>query len=288
MSRFNRKFRSKMPGRVCNHYDKYSQFINPVPFDAFRDIYRRYWPDEYWTALTKLMDSPFKKHVNRGNTFKVYVSDDSNKSEWQRDYVQFHFPAGEKYPTADVELLEMPKEVIDNVRPWISKGLALKKLRGELYNRVGALLDWGWESQKNWDSYNGSWRGGPTTGQGCNTMGQVNRIWPELVVYFPADEIAKVRNANQKSKLPKYIRGHGTPEQFMLTQRPCHTVRYVEDEDDNGNTIYEVETQGPYTDEEWLFAKRRFAAINHILIQMSLIKDVRHVQGYPEISVGGR
>lgn len=287
MSRFNQKFRQKMPGRVANHFDKYIQFINPVPFNPFEEIYKPAWPKAEWDACNLMLDSKFARpYINKGTTFKVYVSDDSNKSEWQRDYVQFHMPAGVKYPSCNIELLECPQEVIDKVRPWMSKGLALRKLRSELYKRIEQLLDWGWDCHKHWDSYNGGWRGGPTTGQGCNTMGQVNRIWPELVVYFPPDEIAKVRNANQKSRLPAFIKGHGTPGMFTCEERPHHIIRYLEDETDDGKRIYGCEMEDPYTDEQWEFAKRKFDALNHILIQMSLVKDVPHVRDYPDIHVG--
>jgi hypothetical protein len=75
-----------------------------------------------------------------------------------------------------------------------------------------------------------------------------------------------VRNASTKSKLPDVIKGFGTPEQFMCIACPDHP---------DGT---------PFTDKEWEFEKRKFSALSHILVQMSLMKDVPHVTGYPTVS----
>ena len=105
-------------------------------------------------------------------------------------------------------------------------------------------------------------------------------MWPELLAFFPMDQVAKVRNASVRSRLPAYIADYGTPEQFMCTKRPDH--RYEYDEDTHTVTGYE-----PFTDEEWDYEKRKLEAINTIITQMSLIKDVHHVEDYPDIHLRG-
>jgi hypothetical protein len=95
----------------------------------------------------------------------------------------------------------------------------------------------------------------------------VHRIWPELLAFFPADEIAVVRGASVKSRLPKTISGYGTPEQFQCKEKLVHG-----------------ETGEPYTDEEMKHEKRKYEALTTILVQMSLMTDVPHVKGYPSVS----
>ena len=155
----------------------------------------------------------------------------------------------------------------ERIKPWCDKAIAFRILRDELRSRVDALLDWGWKSCQVWDANRGSWRGGPTPGQGCNTVGQVARLWPELLAFFPPDEVAVVRNSKARSRLPEHIAGYGTPEQFRCEELMQH---------DNGQL---------FSAEEMQLAKRRFAAINMVLTQMSLMKDVPNVDDYPDVEI---
>lgn len=277
--RFSNVFRARFPNQVCNHFDKYIMFTHPLTFDPHEVAYLPAWPDEEWKAWETLEKS---KHANealsKGNQFKVVLNKDS-QSSWSRPSITFYHPEGRNLPSLDINLDDLPLESREIVFNWASKLSAYRKLRSALWGLVQSILDWGWEDSKvfraggGWDG-RGSWVGAPTSGMGCNTVGQVKRIWPELVMFFPDDMQQSLRQASAKSRLPKYIRDWGEPEVFMLEKRPAHSVEYDEAEG-------EVTYGKPYSDEEWAEAKRVREAINHILIQMSLMKDVRPVSRYP-------
>lgn len=280
MSRFSTALRDRLPNRICDHFDKYCEIINPVPFDPIKDIYQPSVPEDVWKSLTALMDSKWKsKLVNQGYSFDLYLGDDTTKSKYRRSHIGFPFDEGFRLPDIDIEISSLPYELRENIEAWTNKAVALKKLRSKLFSRVEKALDHGWDSRKHWDNYRGGWRGGATSGQGINTAGQLTRIWPELLPFLPADSRDDVRNAQVKSRLPKYIQDWGTPKQFMLIERPYHDNRY--DPDDNPA----LDQRDPFTDEEWENEKRMLEGINHILTQMSLMKDVPRQKNYPSISL---
>lgn len=284
MSRFSSDDRRELPNRICTHFDKYCEIINPVPFDPIKDIYIPSMDRKDWEALNVLMDSKYKKELlNRGYNFELYIDDQFKKSNYQRPHITFGFPEGQpRLPSLELELYHLPIELRDKVQKWTSKAVALRKLRSKLWKRLEQVLDHGWDARKSWDSYRGSFRGGPTSGQGVNTAGQLQRIWPEVLPYLPLEYRDSVRGAQVKSRLPNFIVGWGTPAQFMLLERPYRYNEYNPDDDPA------LDQREPFTDEEWATEKRMLEGINHILTQMSLIKDVPQVKGYPSVTIQGR
>lgn len=267
MARFSKEFRGELPNKVARHFDKYIEYTNPLTFCPLQDVYRAAFTEDEWTALNLLMDRKIGRECfNRYGTFDLYVS----KSN--RTHITFEFPDGRRRPSLDIHIDQLTDEAQKKIMAWIKTAVSYRKLRQFMRQRIVSLLNWGWERGQTYDYNRNCWRGGPTSGQGCNTVGQVNRIWPELLVFFPAEMIGAVRNASMKSRLPSFfkLRKHTlTPEQFMLQDRLFH------DRD---------ETE-PYSDEEMEFERRKLKAVNHILVQMSLIKDVPNVDKYPEITL---
>lgn len=280
MAKFSRNQRAELPNKVCAHFDKYCEITNPVPFDPVKDIYIPTLGPKTWDALNVLLESNYKNDLlNRGYNFDLYLDGgDKSGRKWQRPHITFGFPEGQtRLPNLEIDWCEVTPATQDKVQAWAQKALQLRKLRRELFARVENLLDWGWQHNKSWDGYRGHWRGGPTSGQGCNTAGQVVRIWPELLPYLPVMARDSVRGAQVKSRLPRFINGHGTPKQFMLKDRPYKYSSYNPDDDP------QLDQREPLTDEEWEYEKRKLDAMTHILVQMSLMVDVPRVKGYPTV-----
>ena len=278
MSRLSNDERRELPNKIVSHFDKYCEIINPVPFDFMKDVYIPSLGD-HWEHIRILSESK-QRHVilNLGYSFDLYV--DAKKpgmSKSMRKYVTFHFDDDKaRYPNIDVDVYELSPATQDTVLKWANKAYTLRKLRQRFWQRMDDLLDHGWDVRKAWDSYRGNYRGGPTSGQGVNTAGQLVRLWPELHPFLPSEMRHSVRGAQVKSRLPTYIWNRGNPEQFRLRERPYHNYEYNED----SRTI---EQDKPFTDEEWQLAKRELDATNHILTQMSLMKDVPRVPNYPTL-----
>lgn len=267
MARFTKEFRGELPNKVARHFDKYIEYTNPLTFCPLQDVYRQAFTEDEWDALNLLMDRKVGRECfNRYHCFNLYPKKGNNM------HITFQFPDKRKRPWLDLRMNQLSPEAQQKIHTWLKTAVSYRKLRQEMRRRIVSLLDWGWERAQNYDYNRDCWRGGPTSGQGCNTVGQVNRIWPELLVFFPADMISSVRNASMKSRLPSFFKWKGktvTPDQFMLKDRLFH------DRD---------ETE-PYSDEEMEFERRKLKAINHILVQMSLIKDVPNVEDYPDITL---
>lgn len=277
MSKISTELRGRLPNRICSHFDKYCELINPLTFDVVKDVYRPAIPDKEWDALQVLIDSDFKsKFLSLANTFDLYIGDKGH-SKYRRTYVTF--TVNTPLPNIDVELDELPPATQEIVGAWIGKAIALKKLRSKLWRRLEKVLDHGWDPRKYWDGYRGNFRGGATSGMGVNTAGQLVRLWPEVLPFLPSEFRNSLVNAQVKSRLPKYIDGWGTPKQFRLIDRPYHVNEY-----DPDHEPYLTQSD-PYTDEEWENEKRMLEGINHILVQMSLMKDVPRQKGYPVISL---
>ena len=280
MSKLSNEIRGSLPNKVCTHFDKYCEIVNPVTFDVVKDVYRPAVPDKEWEALQTLIDSPFKrKFLSLSYSFDLYLGDDKTASKYRRTYISFSLNDGTPLPDLDIEISDLSAPVREKIEVWSNKAIALKKLRGVLWKRLEKVLDNGWDPRKYWDSYRGNFRGGPTSGQGCNTAGQLVRLWPELLPFLPGEFRHTLVQAQVKSRLPKYIEDWGTPKQFMLIDRPYHDNRY----DPDGDPV--LDQRDPYTDEEWENAKRVLDGINHILTQMSLMKDVPRQKDYPSISL---
>lgn len=273
MSRFTREFRDEFPNKVARHFDKYVEYVNPVPFCPLEDIYRQAFTPDEWDCLNTLMERSIgRRTLHRDGSFELLLPGKKGVASFQRNRVTFQFPDKRKRPGIEIEFDELPDSTQANINTWLKTAVGYRKLRRELFARVKALLDWGWERNQSYDHYRGCWRGGPTPGQGCNTVGQVNRIWPELLAFFPPEMIARVRNAHVKSRLPDYILYRGknlSPQQFMVKAPLWHDIDETE----------------AYTHEEMTFVRRRLEAINHVLVQMSLLKDVPHDDNYPEITL---
>ena len=275
MSRFTKVFRSEFPNKIAAHFDKYVEYVNPLTFCPLNDVYRRAFTPEEWDAFNVLMKRKIGRECfQRSLEFELYLPGNKSRSSYERTHVTFQFPDGKRRPNLDIEFDKLTDKAQAKINKWLKTAVQYRKLRQFLYRRVQALLDWGWTEDSFRDSYTNRWRikGKPTPGQGCNTVGQVNRIWPELLVFFPPDEIATVRNASMLSRMPAFFkldRHTLTPEQFMLVDPLFHDRDQTE----------------KYTHEEMVFERRKLAAVNHILIQMSLMKDVPHVNNYPTITL---
>ena len=267
MSRFSHYFRDTFPNKVASHFGKYIEYVHPVTFDPIEDIYRQAFKPEEWDALNTLLSCGMgRETLTLARSFDLYLPERYGlwRDNMSPAHITFRFPDNKMRPGLRIETSDINHEKSERFMPWIDKAIPYAKLKRELYKRVKALLDWGWESAGcNVDRS----VSGPTPGQGCNTIGQVQRIWPELIPFFPPDMIARARNASAKSRLPKTIMWDGedySPEEFMMEKPRV---------DDGFST--------PSRDFE--FNKRRLAAINHILVQISLLKDTPHPKGYPVV-----
>ena len=263
MTRFNRDFRRNIASRVCRHYDKYCEFTNPVEFNVLEDVYKVAFKRKHWEAMNLLLDSKFGKQcLYTSGSFELMVSGDKKWGSGSRTHITFPFPDDKPRPGMRIEFDKLAPEAYDRIAPWVRKAVAYKKLRRVLHARVHSLFNCDWDKYKAYDSYTGNHRGGPTPGTGCNTPGQVYRMWPELMAFMPADIRDKVRGASTKSRLPTYFRGYGNPQQFLTLEK------------------YEQES-----DEELLQDRRMFEALTHILVQMSLMTDVPGVPNYPSVYI---
>lgn len=285
--RFSKAYRDSFANKIARHFDKYCEITNPVKFCPLEDIYRPAFSRKEWVALCRLLESNIGKQcLIRYSSFDLYLPGEPGASKYQRKHVCFGFPDGVERPNLDIEYANLEPAVQQKLDGWLKKAFSLKELRAELFKRCNRLLDFGWREKCRWTD-NG-WAGAPTPGQGCNTPAQVYRIWPELLPFLPPEAIAVVRNANAKSRLPKFISYYGTPEQFRC-EAPLYRHGMFIDEDDDWEikvSRYEEETDEDclLSDEEQAFEKRKFDALTHILVQMSLMKDVPHVKAYPTIS----
>ncbi len=272
MIRFNKDVRDGFGNRVARHFDKYCEITNPVTFDVVNDIYRESFTVGEWRALCVLLNSEHgKKCMLRGTTFDLYMpaANPNQTHKYQRQHIAFGFGDGVDRPDLDIEYVELNPQAKKNISAWVEKAIVLKQLRVMLWRRCDKLLDWGWETARHriecttWR--NGGWRGGPEPGQGCNTAGQVYRIWPELLPFLPVEYRAGVRTASVKSRLPDTILGFGTIDQFLCLEK-------------SRNDDDELQT-----DAELAFERRKFNALTAILTQMSLMMDVPHNPSYPVI-----
>lgn len=261
MSRFSRDFRDNIANRICRHYDKYCEITNPVPFNVLLDVYKPAFKKKQWNALEVLMDSKHgRKCLSRSNTFELMMDDRKGKGSWERDHITFGFPDNKNRPDIEIEFSQLHVDVQDNIKVWGAKALQLKNLRKKLYCRIDSLFDWEWDDYAGYSSTGGR-RGGPTPGVACNTPGQLMRIWPELMAFMPVEHRDVVRNANMKSRMPGRIHGYGTIDQFLC-------IEAWSDEQDPKELAFEL---------------RVFEALTHILVQMSLMIEVNHVDGYPSV-----
>ncbi len=266
MKRFSKDFRDGFGNRIARHFDKYCEIVNPVKFSPLLDIYKEAFNSKEWQALSALLDSEIGRQcLMTGDFFDLYLpaTRPGQTQKYQRKHIRFGFGDAVERPDLDLEYLELNPQVRESLDGWIKKTVNLRRLRDMLWRRCDRLLDWGWERGRH-ATRNGS-RGGPEPGQGCNTAGQVYRIWPELLPFLPVEYRSGVRSASVKSRLPETIFGYGTIDQFLCLEKMFN--------DDD-------ELQ---TDKELAFERRKFDALTHILVQMSLMIDVPHVDGYPSI-----
>lgn len=263
---FSKDFRGVFANRVARHYDKYCEITNPLTFCPLEDVYKQAFTMEEWRCFITLQASEIgRRCLKTSSGFELYLPGNSSKAKYGfRKHIQFEFPDDGYRPDIEVAFDELRSDVRERIETWVAKATQLKLLRVELHQRVNALVDDGWERNVRINS-NGHWCGGPTSGMGCNTPGQVHRIWPELLPFMDVKLRSTVRGASGKSRLPTFIKHYGTPEQFMCQTSPIN----YENEDEL------------MTDDETKFERRKFEALTHILVQMSLMIDVPHVRGYP-------
>lgn len=287
MKRFNNDFRNRFPNQVCSHFAKYSQYIHPLTFDPDEVAYRPVWTDEQWEAVT-LLSSPDKglpEIIKTDCKFRVIVSERGKKS-WESSWIEFYHtwtdPRGNNnWPDRSIHIDDLPEKEREIIKAWGNKAAAFDELRQHLWGLVRNLIDWGWIDRKTyrpssgWGG-NGSWVGGPTKGQGVNTAGQMQRIWPELAMFLPNEYASELTDQQVKSRLPAFIDGWGKPEMFMLQERPYHSCYFDED-------TQELDLNNPYTDEEWETEKRKREVLNQILVAASLMKQTPAVIHYPRL-----
>lgn len=268
--RFSRSYRDAFATKICSHFDKYAQIKNPLTFDPINDVYKHHFSSDDWKAIQQLLLTKAGHDcLNTSSRFDLYLpAEDGRTQTWQRNRIGFRFNDDIWRPSPDIEFDSLPENVQDNIRSWVVKAIGLKQLRGDLWRRCNALVNDGWEPRRSWNPQ-GHWVGGPEAGVGCNTPNQVVRIWPELQPFMGDECKDSIRNANVKSRLPGAIKGFGTIAQFKCEAQLFHD----RDEDD------------PYSEEEMKLAKRKFDAMTEILVQASLLVDVNHVKGYPDVQV---
>lgn len=263
MSRFSNDFRGGFANRVCRHFDKYCEITNPVEFHVVDDVYQKAFKKKAWNAMNLLLESKFgRKCLQRGNTFDLYLPGKAGARKHERTHITFGFPDKKRRPDMEIEFYDLHPDVQEHLNAWVKKAVGLRELRKRLYRRVDDLVDCEWDDWAGTDS-RGNRRGGPTPGVGCNTPGQMYRIWPELLPFLSADLRGTVRNASVKSRLPGRISNWGTVDQFLA-----------------------LEEQEEQTVEELAYDRRIFDALTHILVQMSLMMDVPHDDAYPDIHIG--
>lgn len=259
--RFTRSYRDSFATRVCSQFDKYAQIKNPVTFNPIDDVYRHFFSTDDWEAINQLLSTDQgKKYLKLASRFELYLPvEDGKKQSWQRKRIGFRFADEVWRPAPDIEFDQLPANVQDKIRSWTIKAIALKKLRGELWRRCNALVNDCWEPH----------RGRPTPGMGCNTPNQIVRIWPELQPFMGGECKDAIRNANVRSRLPSSIYGFGTIEQFRC----------------EAQLFYDRDQTDPLSEEEMKLERRKFEALTEILVQCSLLIDVKHVSGYPDVQV---
>lgn len=273
---FKEGFRLSFPNQVCAYFDRYIEYMNPVEFSPLEDVYKTVYSSEEWEAMVTLRKSRYKRSVLQASrSFIVLLDENTQLGSYARQKVEFYFDDGKRYPELQIEHKHLPPDVWHMVRQWAGKVIAMTLLRKELRERVHNLLD----NQRDRQWVGPVWRLRSQAGTGCNTVGQVIRIWPELLPFLPQNQIQTARNMSMKSRLPPYIYKHGKPEQFTCEHRPYvpNTVRYDEEERKASGELM--------TDDDWKEARRRFDAIGQILTQVSLMKDVPSVKNYPSVSV---
>lgn len=261
MSRFSRDFRGGIASRVCRHFDKYCEITNPVPFDVLQDVYRPAFKKKQWNALEVLLASKLgRKCLSRSSSFELFTDDRKGQGSWDRNHITFGFPDGKNRPDIEIEFSQLHVDVQDKIRVWMDKAIALKNLRKKMHSRITDLFDWEWDDYAGYSSTGGR-RGGPTPGVACNTPGQLMRIWPELMPFLQVEHRDIARQANMKSRMPQRISDWGTVDQFLCLEA-------LNDDQDP---------------KELAFERRVFEALTHILVQMSLMVEVKHVEGYPSV-----
>ena len=108
MSKISTDLRGRLPNRICSHFDKYCELINPLTFDPVKDLYRPAVPDKEWDALQVLIDSDFKsKFLSLANTFDLYIGD-KGQSKYRRTNITFYTNDATSLPDMDIELSELP------------------------------------------------------------------------------------------------------------------------------------------------------------------------------------
>jgi len=166
----------------------------------------RAYTGEQWKAMQLLALSQFGKDcLASGSAFTLYLPG-SASNKWQRPHVSFGFDDGVHRPPLDLEYVDLPEAVRDEVSAWTKKALGLKRLREELWYRCENLVaECGWSARNT-----------------CNTPGQVIRIWPELQPFMDIQCRDKVRGAAVRSRLPANLQGkYNSVAKFQCTEYDC-------------------------------------------------------------------
>lgn len=237
--------RRSFVNRVLGQFDKYVEYLFPVPFDPVADVYRHSFTHKEWIALRYLMQQR-PDVIQAKYSFDLYYNG-------SRQHVTFRFPEEMTLPGQDVKVVNLPNGVRAMVEPWLVSVNYMRKLRSELHDRCNGLVG-------NALAYHRMDELDPC----CNTPGQIIRIWPELQPFLGTDHKARVRQAAMKSRLPDLV-GYKIEVQgalFFATPAQFQCKEWKADNDD----------------------RRRFEELSEILVKMSLMQDMPHVERYPIFS----
>lgn len=228
---------------VRNKFGRYVKAIHPWPFEPL-PLYRASYDFKGWIAI-RYLSKFFPDTMNVSNTFTVMLDTRFNDSTHNRDrlYVSFDMI---KLPARVVELGQLEAETRERMIEWGERAIHLDKLVAWTTVRLNALFG------------NPNIRRMKDIDPGCNTPGQVSRVWPEILPFLPGDSKDVLRNASIKSRPPSMFKWDGrrmSAEQFMLLDWDANKQQ-----------------------------KKILEEVNQHLIAVSLIDTIDVPEGYPSIS----
>lgn len=260
--RLTKAFINGFPKNVVDRFDKYVGLVNAVTFCPLQDIYEQAPSIDTRKALKDTLQKglivSFWQVANR----LCLVVPGGVVGQHETLAISFDLPPGPHRPWCAIKYEDLPHDKQEKLRPWIGNAYAYQALRRTLYARCSAMLQT--KPEKN-----------TKLEYGCKTIGQVYRLWPELLSFFPRCYMKCVRELKSRPRLPAQIYGYGTPEEFNLEKRPRETYRY------DPRPISELPKCKLVSDEEWEFKIRELEKINCILIQASLMEGVPYYDDYP-------
>jgi hypothetical protein len=225
---------------VSAQFMKYAEYKLPVPVDPISDIYRAAFTEKEWIAFRYLRQSKPRCFKDHGE-FNLYWTNNTSGSS-ACPHVAFPFPENMVAPNFGVMVQDLPEITQRKLFTWIKSMNKFRSLHDELKGRVDGLLGNVTIASSLQDM-----------SAGCNTPGQLYRIWPELQPFFPTEWKSVTRKASMKSRLPSHVSYKGcTPDTFRCRHSDC-----------------------PWEE------KQRFEDITDVLRRLALAVDIPRIEGYP-------